>query len=123
MEFNIIDGHDDYDYDDIVQDYLNLKLPVKEIREKHKITPGVWQRILRRFKEDNVPLRNLQKRTPRINNYQPMGCKNYTKLSNGKYRVYKSIRGKCYLFGNYETEEEAIARVQELKSNNWGGLL
>ena len=40
MNFNIIDGTDDLDYDMVLQDYKNLELSVREIKEKHGITDG-----------------------------------------------------------------------------------
>lgn len=39
------------------------------------------------------------------------------------FQVQKVIDGKKVYFGYYKTEEEAKARVEELKNNNWDGLL
>lgn len=38
------------------------------------------------------------------------------------FRVYKWFNGKIKYFGNYEKEEDAQKRVDELRENNWNGL-
>ena len=120
MNFNIIDGTDDLDYDMVLQDYQNLELSVREIKEKHGITDGKWQRITKQWREQGITLRSKYHRTGYP--VYTFRCKNYT-LNNGRYKVYKEINGKKHYFGTYETEEEAKAKVKELWDNNWNGLL
>lgn len=43
----------------------------------------------------------------------------YTLTPAGKYQVQKRVRGVQTHFGNYETEEEAIAIVNKLKMCRW----
>ena len=124
MNFNIIDGTDDIDYDTLLEDYRNLELSVKEIQEKHGLTTGKWQSITREWKEKGIKLRGRQNQ--RKNHYpgEYIGAKNYHyNKSIGKYTVSKSINGNYYYFGTFGTEEEAQARVAFLRANNWNGLL
>ena len=124
MNFNIIDGYDDIDYDTLLEDYRNLELSVKEIQKKHGLTIGKWQSITREWKEKGIKLRGRQNQ--RKNHYpgEYIGAKNYYySKSIGKYTVSKHINGKYYYFGTFGTEEEAQARVKELRENNWDGLL
>ena len=51
-----------------------------------------------------------------------MVIKNY-RWDGGAWRVYKWIDGKCYYFGRYEDETQAIKKVNRLRKNNWDGLL
>ena len=124
MNFNIIDGNDDIDYDSILEDYQNLDLTVREIKEKHGISDGRWQTITRHWREQGIPLRGRMNRKKHRYIATPFASKNYTyDKRNGVYKVYKKIEGKTYLFGSYGTEEEAKQRVEELKKNKWNGLL
>ena len=124
MNFNIIDGNDDIDYDSILTDYQNLDLTVKEIRTKYNLSMGKWQTIQKQWKQDGIPLRNLQNKPPRKHTRNFIGAKNYSyDKRTGKYRVFKTINGKQYFFGYFDTEEEAQHRVKYLRMNNWEGLL
>ena len=124
MKFNIIDGSDDLPYDDILRDYQNLELSVAEIRTKYNLSMGKWQSITRRWKKDGIPLRGRHNQRKR--QYPPhYACaKNYHyNKKNGHYIVTKNINGEFHYFGAYDSEEEAIDRVHELRESNWDGLL
>lgn len=120
MNFRIIENpYDDYPFDDIIRDYTAKELTVVEIREKYDITSRKWLRdVLPVLKEWGVPLRghSSTKRTARK-------FKNYYLTVEGKFRVGKTINNKHYSFGEFKTEEEAEARVNELRENNWDGLI
>ena len=125
MNFNIVNGHDNFDYEQIKKDYQNLDLSVKTIREKYDLSMGKWQRITKQFKEDGIPLRNRHRQSERVYRTKKFsGAKNYyyDKITM-KWRVIKYIGGKCYYFGSYVEEQDAIDKVRELRQNNWEGLL
>ncbi|WP_296885109.1 hypothetical protein [uncultured Methanobrevibacter sp.] len=123
MDFNIIDGHDDFDHEAILQDYQNLDLTVREIKEKYDIGDSKWQTITRHWKEAGIPLRGRMNRKKHQYITTPFASKNYSKTTSGRYRVYKKIKGVNYYFGVFDSEEEARAKVEELRQNNWDGLL
>lgn len=123
MNFNIIDGHDNIDYESVLRDYQNLDLTVREIKEKHGISDGRWQTITKHWKEAGIPLRGRMNRKKHRYIATPFASKNYTKTTSGRYRVYKKIKGVNYNFGVFDSEEEARAKVEELRQNNWEGLL
>ena len=124
MNFHIIDGQEEYDYDAILQDYQNMELSVKEIQEKYGLTVGRWQNITKQWKQGSIPLRGRKNQRKRKYSESYSGAKNYSLDKRaGTYRVYKNIHGKNYYFGNYGTEEEAKQRVEYLKRNRWNGLL
>ena len=124
MNFNIVENADDeYDYEAIKKDYANLSIPVKEIRDKHGLSAAKWYRIVKQFKAEGMPLRNKYTHAPREYNSHALSAKNYTKNKIGKFVVAKRIKGKHHYFGTYETEQEAIARVQELRENGWNGFI
>lgn len=105
------------DYDNILIDYQNTKLSVKEIREKHNIGGSTWNQFIKWAKSQGIPLRAKG------------GCKYYHAknygydATNNKWIVSKRIHGKNYHFGRYKTEALAKAKVEELRKNNWNGLL
>ena len=107
-----------YNITELIKDYQNSDLSVKEIREKHNIGSGAWQTVLKRLKERGVGMRGYSKTQPvrKAKHYW------FDKHSQS-WRVYKFINGKQVGFGGYRTEKEAQARVEELKQNNWEGLL
>ena len=51
-----------------------------------------------------------------------MVVKNY-RWDGGAWRVYKWINGKCHYFGRFESETQAIKKVNRLRKNNWNGLI
>ena len=60
MNFKIVENPEpDYNIEEIIQDYQNLDLTVKEIREKHGIGKSRWDKnILNQIRERGVPLRD-----------------------------------------------------------------
>ena len=117
MNFNIIENPDPgYNIEEVIKDYMNMDIPVKDIKEKYGITKGRWQTLLKHFKDEGIPMRT--------NNRLNTPPKYYTKDKRyNRWYVQRTIRGHQYGFGAYATEEEAQARVQELHENNWNGLL
>lgn len=119
MNFNIKQTeYCPYNMEELIQDYNNLDLSVQEIKEKHNITSGGWQTVLKRLKEHGITMRGYNKRQcmRKAKHY-------YYDRSIKAYRVHKYIGDEHYLFGSYKTEKEAQSRVEELKESNWGGLI
>ena len=115
MKFNIIEKPDPtYNPDEVLIDYQNPDITVKEIKAKYGITNGKWLTLLKHWKRDGVKLRSPRNRD-RVPKY-------YTK-NRGRYYVTRMIHCRNYSFGGFATEEEAQARVKELEANNWEGLL
>ena len=113
MKFRIIEKPEPtYDIEEVLKDYTETDLPVKEIREKYGISQGQWLTILKHWKREGVTMRGYNK--PKFYRYE----KRYK-----RYVVNKTIKSHAYYFGSYRTEEEAKARVRELEENNWNGLL
>ena len=52
-------------------------------------------------------------------NYPRHVFKYYYNSPNGKYVVYKRINGRNYVFGSYDTEQEAKDMVDFLKRHDW----
>lgn len=107
-----------YNMDELIKDYENMELSVNEIKEKYNIGSGAWQTVLKRLKEHGVTMRGYSKTQPvrKAKHY-------YFDRSIKAYRVHKYIGDDHYLFGSYKTEKEAQSRVEELKENNWEGLI
>lgn len=117
MNFRIVENqsvHDTYDLNELIEDYKNMELTVKEIREKYNLTVGQWHTVLKRIKEQGVSLRGASYRNAKYYSFN----KQYN-----HFRVHRVINGVHYRFGAYRTEKEAKARVDELNANNWEGLL
>lgn len=115
MNFRIIENPDnDFDLEAVIKDYQNWDIPTSEIKEKYQITSRKYKQVIAEIKDRGIPLR------PRL----PLHCKYYYyKKYDKKWVVKRVFDGKAYYFGYYRTEEEAEARVKELRENNWGGLL
>ena len=119
MNFNIIENpRDDYNLDEIIQDYTNLELPVTKIREKYGLSQGKWERILKEMREKDVPIRDKH-----YNRYLKLGKYYYYNKKLGLYHIIRVFKGKHYSFGYFKTEKEAQERVEELHENGWDGLL
>lgn len=119
MGFNIVENNQSVlDMDELIKDYNNMNLSVKEIQKKHNIGSGAWQTVLKRLKEHGVTMRGYSK---------PRGVRKaryyYWDKHSQSWRVYRFINGKYHGFGGYKLEKEAQERVKELKQNNWEGLL
>lgn len=118
MNFNI-NENPDYnltDYESIKKDYISSDLTVKEIQTKYSLEKRDWNEFLRQIKSENIPVRDGSTWYKQVKNY----CYN---IKSKKWEVYKYINYKRYFFGGYKTEKEAQNRVEELKRNNWEGLL
>ena len=59
MNFRVVENPEpEYDINEVIKDYTNLKLTVKQIREKHGIGRTRWQNILKEMEEKGVTLRD-----------------------------------------------------------------
>lgn len=121
IRFNIVEQNS-IDYEQAKKDYIN-GIRGNRLRNKHQIGRSQYIRLLTRFKDDGVPV--PLRRTP-INEKQHYNPKNYSRVlgkGNPAFQVVKTIKGKKHTFGNYKTEAEAQIRVNELRQNDWDGLL
>ena len=121
MNFRLIEGkYEDLPLNEIKKDYMACELTIPELREKYDLSVNNWDRIRRQFKKEGVPMRTLKERAnPKHHTFKI--AKNYYQTKNGKWRVQKVIDGKYHHFGTFDTEEEAQAKVKELKENGWNG--
>lgn len=108
VNFNLIEGdyNPNFPYDTVKKEYRD-GLPVKEIRKKHGLNNGQWSRFLKELKSEGFPLRGDNPRFYIHDKTRRM------------YKVERVINGKRVFFGYFKTEEEAQARVKQLKENNW----
>lgn len=115
MNFKVVENsRPDYDVEEVIKDYLNTELSTIEIKQKHKITTKKYTKILNEIKKRGLPLRNAK--------HNSRKCKYYSFIQ-GYWVVKRIFNQKTYYFGKYRSEEEAKARVNELRENNWNGLL
>ena len=113
MQFRISEGKG-INYEQAKKDYIEGLHGVK-FRDKHNLGLSAYNRLLKRFREEGITIYNNK-----------LDAKYY--YHSKKADVYVVCRrigvsGKFHYFGNYKTEDEAKARVEELKANNWEGLL
>lgn len=114
IKFHIIENSEpDYNLEEVIKDYLNTELSTTEIKQKHKITTRKYTKILNEIKKRGLPLRNTK--------HNSLNCKYYY-FNKGYWFVKRVFNQKTYYFGTYKSEEEAKARVKELRENNWNGL-
>ena len=118
MEFRIVEQKS-INYEAVKQAYLN-GIRGRKLMDMFGIGSSQYTRLLRDFREDgiNVP------RQGHCSINKP--AKWYTCESYGKYTYYvvkRVINGKRYVFARFKTEKEAINKVEELKQNNWDGLI
>ena len=114
MKFNIVDGYDNTPYTEIIKDYQNPELTVKQIREKHNITVGQWQRILQKIKEKNIPIRGYNTPKPKTN---PKHY--YYNKHNRTFYVYKYINGSNQILAGFKSEAYAQKCVRLFKEYGW----
>ena len=128
MNFNIVENATiEWDIEEIIQDYQDVNLSVKEIREKHGISRGSWHRVLNILKEQNIPLRGYRskgyvKNRKEYDTYTRNNHCYYDKKLK-RYKIVRMINKQMHYFGLYPTLEEAERKVCELDANGWDGLL
>lgn len=112
MKFNITSGeYYPYDFDNLVKDYMNPTLSVKQIREKYNLSVGMWHTALKRLKEAEVPMRGYNTPKP----VEPDKHYYYSK-SHKRFYVYKYIDGANRVlagFPNAQLAEECVRLFEE----------
>ena len=121
MKFNIKE-QSTIPYNEIKEDYLKgYRYPY--IHQKYGCGRSQYGRLLQRFKDDGVDVK--LKRTPTKNkaHYNPTNI--HRRLVKGipYWVVTKTIKGQTHYYGNYKKLAEAEQKRNELKQNNWEGLL
>ena len=120
VEFNIVEGcrlEDELDWEGLKTDYQDLTLTVAEIQDKYGLTNSKWQTVRKHLEDEGIPLRN---RGRVRNSYGYYNAKHYHKdKRSGKFIVRRVINGKYTVFGLFDTEDKAKAKVEELKQNGW----
>lgn len=116
ITFNIVE-QEGLDYEEAKTAYLN-GIKGMRFRKMFGIGTSQYTRLLERFREDGIPI------TP-IGGVYRGKPKNYycINVQYGYWVVCKWFNRKKHYFGMYKSEAEAKARVEELKKNNWNGLL
>ena len=106
-------------YETLKQAYLN-GIRGKKLMEMYGMGSSQYTRLLRDFREDGivVPRRGNTSINENTKWYSHQGFGRYT-----YWVVKRTINGQKYTFGRYKTEAEAQKKVEELKKNNWNGLL
>ena len=116
ITFNIVEQKG-LDYEEAKKAYLDGVKGMR-FRKMFGIGTSQYKRLLERFREDGIPVHQrggVYYGTPKY-----YYC---TKEREDYFIVCKWINRKKHYFGFYNSEEEAKARVEELKKNNWNGLL
>ena len=107
------------DYEEAKKAYTS-GIKGNKFRKMFNLGSTAYNNILKEFRAEGIPVKNSKppkvKREPK--HYQ-------RNLSKGisYWTVTKMINGKLHYFGHYKTKAAAQQRVQELKANNWEGLL
>lgn len=97
------------------EDYLN-SMPRRELQEKYKIGStrcNTWIRHV--YEKTHI-------RPPRRRNRRNNGLPPYISLQNGRYLIFKKIKGKSYYFGGYRRLSDAKREVERLKKNGWNKM-
>lgn len=124
MNFNIINGNDDYiqKAEEFARLYNNPRIPVVKIREKMNLNHNTYRKLLKYCKENKmVKLRykynkwNKRYKDKRI-------VKNYTKIRRKGYNYFmvcKFINNKDCYFATFKEEKQAQRMVELLRECDW----
>ena len=115
VNFNIVSGdYYPYDFDDLVDDYMDLNLSVKDIREKYGLSVGMWHTALKRLKANGVPMRgyNTPKESGTAKHY-------YYSKSNRRFYVYKYIDGANRVLASFPNAQLAEECVRLFELYGW----
>lgn len=101
------------DMDKFKQDY-NAGLSAKDIKEKYKLTPRQYRRIL----TDNELTRDYSFLKKNNQLYHKLNATYYSRIGN-RYVIRKVFGSKTITYGGYLFEEEAKHIVDGLKKADW----
>lgn len=119
MKFRIVENaDDDLDFEQLKEDYLNPKLGVKDICQKHSISSKKYYRIKPRIVEETGVEEKPRQwgESPFLGQVSKHIYKDPLKNS---YRIQKTINGKKYSFGSYKTYEDAEVMKLKLIAHDW----
>ena len=115
VNFNIVSGdYSPYDFDDLVQDYMDPALSVKQIREKYNLSIGMWHTVLKRLKHAGIPMRGYN--TPKA--IEPDKHYYYSK-SHKRFYVYKYIDGANRILAGFPNAQLAEECVRLFEKHGW----
>ena len=118
MNFNIIDGNDDYldKLPEFVEAYNGNKLSIPELQQELNITNSEYRKLRKAGIEENlITLKRRGRKKKRTYKTNP---KHYScHLIKGRF--YWKIHYKDDYYGNVKTEEQAKEIVKRLESVNW----
>ena len=118
MNFNIIDGNDDYldKLPEFVEAYNGNKLSIPELREELDISQSDYRKLRKAAIEENLITlkRRGRKKKKTYRTHPKYYGKNITK-GISYWRVYKNETHYC----NVKTEEQAKEIVKRLEAVNW----
>lgn len=117
VNVNIIEGKQELpvDVDSFVKDYMDLTIPVVEIKKKYGLSQCDFNRMVKKsdFK------RNPWDRRAKCSVDNPFKFKYYTRRDNNRFSLYKHINKKEYFFGTVFYEDEAKKCVMWLYEHDW----
>ena len=118
MNFNIIDGNDDYldKLPEFVEAYNGNKLSIPELQQELNITNSEYRKLRKAGIEENlITLKRRGRKKKRTYKTNP---KHYSShLIKGRF--YWKIHYKDDYYGNVKTEEQAKEIVKRLEAVNW----
>lgn len=118
MNFNIIDGNDDYlnKLPEFVEAYNSNRLSIPELREELDISQGDYRKLRKAAIEENLitlKTRGRKKKTKPI-----VKPRNYSKTQTRKYTYYVVYKNDSH-YCNCKTEAQAKEIVKRLEAVNW----
>ena len=118
MNFNIIDGNDDYldKLPEFVEAYNGNKLSIPELQQELNITNSEYRKLRKAGIEENlITLKRRGRKKKRTYKTNP---KHYSShLIKGRF--YWKIHYKDDYYGNVKTEKQAKEMVRRLEAVNW----
>ena len=118
MNYNIIDGNDDYLelVPEFTELYNNKKIKVNSIKKRLGLSKNMYNKLLKYCKEENL-ITPRRKPNKRRETYKT-NPKNYSQISNGKYISF-AVRKNGVHYCNCKTAREAEQIVEKLRECNW----
>ena len=122
MNFNIIDGNDDYlDLTpDFIELYNNPEITVRKIQEKLNINLGTYRKLRRHCIENNyINKRKAHRPKKRTYKTNPKYYCHTVQKGIEYYHVQRRLNGEMVHFANFKKAKHAKRMVELLTECNW----